>query len=52
MQTMQQRRAQFALRAVRRAENDPRIDNDEYKRYAAGLPAMIHINRSGNARVL
>ena len=49
MQTMQQQRARYALQQVRSAKDLLHIDKDEYRRYAAGLPAMIHMNGLGQA---
>ena len=49
MQTMQQKRARYALRKVRTASGDGQVDREEYKSHAAALPAMIHINGLGQA---
>lgn len=49
MQTIQQQRAQFALKEVRRAATQTNISKSEYKSYASNLPAMIHINGLGQA---
>lgn len=49
MQTMQQRRAKYALEQVSAHALDSHVDRKEYKAYAAGLPAMIHINGLGQA---
>ncbi len=49
MQTIQQKRAKHALKAVRTATGDGHLDKDEYKSHAAALPAMIHINGLGQA---
>jgi len=46
-QTMQQRRAAFALQRVRQAAENPKIKHKEYRSHAASLPAMIHINGLG-----
>jgi len=47
MQTMQQRRARFALERVRKDEADHKVDQREYISYAAAMPAMIHMNGLG-----
>ncbi|NKB77113.1 MAG: type III-B CRISPR module-associated protein Cmr5 [Gammaproteobacteria bacterium] len=49
MQTMQQRRAHFALTEVVKAVNNRDTNPDEYRSYAASFPAMIHINGLGQA---
>ena len=49
MQTMQQQRAKYALLLVQRVANDNTTDHSEYKSYASGLPAMIHMNGLGQA---
>lgn len=49
MQTMQQKRAKYALEAVQKAIDDRRVNQKEYKAYAANLPAMIHMNGLGQA---
>lgn len=49
MQSMQQKRAGFALKNVRFAANDGNVRHDEYKSYAAALPAMIQMNGLGQA---
>lgn len=52
MQTMQQKRAKFALDAVLRESTHHQVsqkDKDEYKSYAHALPAMIHMNGLGQA---
>jgi CRISPR-associated protein Cmr5 len=49
MQTIQQKRAKFALERVQSAANNPKVDRAEYKSYASALPAMIHINGLGQA---
>jgi len=48
MQTMQQKRAKYALEQVQKAIDDG-INQKEYKAYAANLPAMIHMNGLGQA---
>ena len=48
MQTMQQKRAKYALEQVQKAI-DSDVDQKEYKAYAANLPAMIHMNGLGQA---
>jgi len=48
MQTMQQKRAKFALEGVQNAK-DRRVSAKEYKSYAAGFPAMIQMNGLGQA---
>lgn len=48
MQTIQQERAKYALEKVQQSiENG--INQKEYKSYASGLPAMIHMNGLGQA---
>ncbi len=49
MQTIQQRRAKYALDQVQNAKSNSGIDNKEYKSYANALPAMIHTNGLGQA---
>lgn len=50
MQTIQQKRAQFALEKITGAiKNNPRLNKKEFKSYAAGLPAMIHMSGLGQA---
>jgi len=49
MQTIQQQRAQFALRCVQDAVNNSEINKSEYKSYVSALPAMIHMNGLGQA---
>ena len=49
MQTMQQKRAKYALEQVQNAANNHRINHKEYKSYASSLPAMIHMNGLGQA---
>lgn len=49
MQTIQQERAKFALERVLKASHDRKVNGKEYKSYAAGLPAMIHMNGLGQA---
>lgn len=48
MQTMQQKRAKYALEQVNKAI-DEGVNQKEFKAYAANLPAMIHINGLGQA---
>ena len=48
-QTIQQRRAAFALEGVKQAASNSRVNKKEYKSYAASLPAMIHMNGLGQA---
>ena len=48
MQTMQQKRAKYALEQVEKAISD-KVNQKEFKAYAANLPAMIHINGLGQA---
>ncbi len=48
MQTMQQKRAKYALEQVEQAIKG-KINQKEFKAYAANLPAMIHINGLGQA---
>lgn len=48
MQTIQQQRAAYALKAVQDAAKDKTI-HSEYKSYACNLPAMIHMNGLGQA---
>lgn len=48
MQTIQQERAKYALVQVQQSiENG--TNQKEYKSYASGLPAMIHMNGLGQA---
>ena len=47
MQTMQQRRAAFALEQVQKAKG--KVKDDEFKSQASSLPAMIHMNGLGQA---
>lgn len=52
MQTMQQKRAQYALQGVKEAAQKYKENKaflKEYKSYAAALPAMIHANGLGQA---
>lgn len=49
MQTIQQKRAHYALREVQNTANNPEINQSEYKSYASNLPAMIHMNGLGQA---
>jgi CRISPR-associated protein Cmr5 len=49
MQTIQQRRAGFALDKILMAAKEKGIDKKEYKSHAAALPAMIHMNGLGQA---
>lgn len=52
MQTMQQRRAQYALQGVKKVADEKKENKaflKEYKSYAAALPAMIHMNGLGQA---
>ncbi len=49
MQTMQQKRAKYALEQVHNAIDNKAINQKEYKAYAANLPAMIHMNGLGQA---
>jgi len=48
MQTMQQKRAKYALEKVNKAISAG-VNQKEYKAYAANLPAMIHTNGLGQA---
>ena len=48
MQTLQQKRAKYALDRVNKAINSS-VNQKEYKSYAARLPAMIHTNGLGQA---
>ncbi len=48
MQTMQQKRAKYALEQVNEAIKSG-VNQKEFKAYAANLPAMIHINGLGQA---
>jgi CRISPR-associated protein Cmr5 len=47
MQTMQQKRAAFALKRVK--DDLEKVDKKEYKSHAAQLPFMIHANGLGQA---
>lgn len=51
MQTMQQKRARYAMDEVLKVENSGLSDKKkrEYKSYAHALPAMIHMNGLGQA---
>jgi CRISPR-associated protein Cmr5 len=49
MQTIQQQRASYALKQIQAALADDRLDHQEFKRHARGLPAMIHTNGLGQA---
>lgn len=49
MQTIQQKRAKFALEKVIAATSRPNVNKKEFNSYAAGLPAMIHMNGLGQA---
>lgn len=49
MQTIQQKRAKFAMEQVSKAAGISGLNKKEYKSYAAGLPAMIHMNGLGQA---
>jgi CRISPR-associated protein Cmr5 len=51
MQTMEQKRAQYAYDQVTAAAEDNDIKNEEYKSHAASFPAMIHTNGLGQAAV-
>ena len=48
MQTMEQKRAKYALEQVEAAKQS-NIRQKEYKSYASSLPAMIQINGLGQA---
>ena len=48
MQTMQQKRAKYALEKVQQAITEG-VNQAEYKSYASSLPAMIHMNGLGQA---
>ena len=48
MKLMQQERASFALKEVKKAK-EQKIDAKEYISYASSLPAMIHTNGLGQA---
>lgn len=48
MQTIQQKRAKYALEQVELAINEG-VDQKEFKAYAANLPSMIHMNGLGQA---
>jgi CRISPR-associated protein Cmr5 len=49
VQTMQQQRAAFALKAVQAAAESKDVQPGEFKSHASGLPAMIHMNGLGQA---
>lgn len=49
MQTIQQKRAKYALEKVQNASDNPNIRHKEFKSYASSLPAMIHMNGLGQA---
>lgn len=49
MQTMQQERAKFALERVKKAADNPEVNQKEYRSYASALPFMIHANGLGQA---
>lgn len=50
MQTIQQKRAQFALEKITGAlKHNPNLNKKEFNSYAAGLPAMIHMSGLGQA---
>ena len=49
IQTLQQRRAQYALKSVRDLLKDKGLNRQEFKSYAAGFPAMIQMNGLGQA---
>ena len=49
MQTIQQKRAKFALKKITDACNDSKVNKKEFNSHAAGLPAMIHMNGLGQA---
>ncbi len=46
---MQQQRAAFALREVKKALDDPQTKKKEFNSYASSLPAMILMNGLGQA---
>lgn len=48
MQTMQQKRAKYALDQVNAAITNG-VNQKEYRAYASNLPAMIHMNGLGQA---
>jgi len=48
VQTIQQQRAAYALKVVTEAAKKASL-HKEYKSYASGLPAMIHMNGLGQA---
>lgn len=48
MQTIQQKRAKFALERVQQAIESG-TNQSEFKSYASSLPAMIHMNGLGQA---
>ena len=49
MQTIQQQRAKYALKAVQDADKNKQITPKEFKSYASSFPAMIHMNGLGQA---
>lgn len=49
MQTIQQKRACYALEQVKKIVEKDQQFKKEYKSYAAALPAMIHTNGLGQA---
>jgi CRISPR-associated protein Cmr5 len=51
MQTIQQKRAEYALKKIQEAERklQSKKEKDEFKSYASALPAMIHMNGLGQA---
>ena len=49
MQTIQQKRAKFALEKITAATKDHKLNKKEFNSYAAGLPAMIHMSGLGQA---
>jgi len=49
MQTIQQKRACYALKRVKKIVEKDQQFKKEYKSYAAALPAMIHTNGLGQA---
>lgn len=48
-QTMQQRRAKFALEAVEAVRKNKDVDQGEFRAYASGLPAMVRMSGLGQA---
>ncbi len=46
-QTIQQKRAKFALEQVQEAPNDTKFNGKEFISYSGALPAMIHMNGLG-----